>query len=334
MSPLTIVFFGSGPFALPSLERLLQLGNQRPGVHVAHIVTRPDRPAGRGRSIRPTPVRQRARELGVEALAPESANDPSFLERLMAQHAPDLFIVADYGEFLRKRFRELPRIGSFNLHGSLLPKHRGAAPVAYAITGGDTVTGVTLFRIEKELDSGPIVDAIEVPIGMAETAGELEDRLAQAAADLLERAIDRFVSGAFTESPQDHAAASLAPKLTKAQGQVDWGAPADAIHNTVRAMTPWPGAYSFLRRRTDEHDERVRLHTVAVLDTEPTQGSSPGTVLEVTDDALVVACGRGRAAIMTLQRSGKQPLPAAAFVRGSPIAPGDFFTTKPARTGN
>lgn len=333
MSPLTIVFFGSGPFALPSLERLLQLGGQRSDVHVAEIVTRPDRPAGRGRSLCPTPVRERAKKLGVEALTPESANDPLFLQS-MAQHAPDLFIVADYGEFLRKQFRDLPRIGSFNLHGSLLPKHRGAAPVAYAIANGDTVTGVTFFRIEKELDSGPIVDTVELAIRANDTAGELEDRLAEAAADLLERAIEQFVGGTFTESPQDHSVASLAPKLTKAQGQVGWGASADAIHNLVRAMTPWPGAYSFLRHRTDEREERVRLHEVAVLGPESPEGSSPGTVLEVTDDAIVVACGSGRLAVLRLQRPGKQRLPVSAFVRGFPVAPGDFFTTKPAGSGN
>ncbi len=316
---MKIVFFGSGPFALPALELL---GKGPFGHELVRVVSRPDRPQRRGRQVVPMPVRARAIELGLPCDAPESANDPTFLDSL-ATLAPDIFLVADYGEMLRKQLRALPGIGVFNLHGSLLPRWRGAAPIVHSILAGDTETGVTLFRIEKGLDSGPIVDAARVEIGDRETAGELEARLARIAAGLLERNLVAFSEGTFRETPQEEAIATHAPKVEKADAAISWATPALDIANRVRALNPWPGAFSFLG---PERTTLLRARAVEVL--EP-GNMAPGTIESVRKDGFRVRCGRGAIEVLQLQREGKALLDAAAYLRGKALKAGDRFSSTP-----
>ena len=319
---LKIIVLGSGPFAVPMLERLIDICGSESDYELVSVVTRPDRPSGRGRKTQPTPVRQRAEERGLLVEAPESANGDEFLQTLSTR-APDLLLVADYGEFLGKRLRELPRIGTYNLHASLLPRHRGAAPVAHAIRAGDTRSGVTLFRLVREMDAGPIVSSSSVDILPAETAGELEERLALVAARLFVDTLPTLRSGNFVEARQDADRATLAPKLTKEMGRVDWHAPVARVHDHVRAMNPWPGAHSTLRTPEDGLD--LRLWRSRVLETPISGDDYPGQVSGVTEHGFSVRCGDADLEILELQRPGKARMNARSFLRGFPMAPGDGF---------
>jgi methionyl-tRNA formyltransferase len=318
-----VVFFGSGTFAVPALE-LLHGRSPRHPLRLA--VTRPDRPAGRGRKLLPTPVRLRAAELGVACEAPDSANDPGFLDRLERVGA-DLFIVADYGEMLRKRLREAPSIGTFNLHASLLPAYRGAAPVVHALLAGEEETGVTLFRVEKGLDTGPIVGSARTGIAPLETAGELEERLARLAAGLLDASLDAFAAETFRETPQDERLATRAPKLEKRAGAVDWSLAPRALVNFVRALNPWPGAFSFLLGKDGRPERTVFLR---VKEAAPGgEDLPPGTVIDVRGDGFTVRAGGGAVEVLEVQREGKAPLRAAEYLRGRPLRPGDVFAAGP-----
>ncbi|MBI4604300.1 MAG: methionyl-tRNA formyltransferase [Planctomycetes bacterium] len=333
---MRVAFFGSGRFALPVLERLHALSGRH---ELARVVTRPDRPRGRRLQLVPTPVKARAAELGLPCDAPESANDPGYVDAL-ARVAPEIIIVADYGEMIRKRLRELPPIGVFNLHASLLPRHRGAAPIAHALLEGDAETGVTLFRIERGLDTGPVVDSVRCPVGELETAGELEARLAVLAADLLERNLDAFAGGTFRETPQDERLATLAPKLEKSAGAIRWEAPAARLANFIRALNPWPGAYSFLQATEATEataateaaaaaaggSERTIFLRSRAVEPGPGAALAPGTVESVRKDGFRVRCGSGSLEVLEVQREGKAPLDAAAYLRGRRLRPGDRFS--------
>jgi len=320
---MSVLFLGSGPFALPALEAMVRAG-ERPVL----VVTRPDRPGGRGRKPLPTPVREAASALGLAVEVPATVNDAAAIERLKTLD-PEVAIVADYGEILRAPFLALPRVGTFNLHASLLPRHRGAAPVAAAILAGDGETGVTLFRIQKGLDDGPMVDRIATPIGPIETAGELEARLAQLAAELLLSNLPRLRSGRFTEAPQDASRATPAPKLPPGMGSIDWSRPADAVARFIRALSPRPGAFSFLFRGDSPAPPRIKLlRAQAVADSSPVT-SPPGTVSRVAKHGFRVAAGGGEVEVLDLQPPGKGPQASSAFLRGHPVAPGDRFAPFP-----
>ena len=328
-SVLRIAFFGSGEFALPVVRRLASLGNDASLVQaeMVGLYTRPPRRAGRGKKIRPTPVAALAADLGLQVEAPESANSPETLAALASLEL-DFILVADYGEFLGKRFRELPRIGAFNLHGSLLPKHRGAAPVAYALLAGEQTTGVTLFRIERTLDSGPIVGKCALEIGPEETAGELETRLSEIAADLFMDTLPSVAAGTHEETPQDPAGVTLAPKLTKEEARMDWTQSAEKLTRATRAYNPWPGAYSFLARGSKAPERTTFLRLRPITD----HGGQPGVVVRADKSGLIVACGNGAVEILEVQRAGKAPLPAVEFLRGSRLVVGDRFVTNPEAT--
>jgi methionyl-tRNA formyltransferase len=320
---MSLVFLGSGPFAVPALEALAR-GPSRPSL----VVTRPDRPGGRGLRTIPTPVRERAAALGLKVEAPASANEAAFLEKLKAL-APEVILVADYGEMLREPLRSIPRIGIFNLHGSLLPRHRGAAPVPAAILAGDSETGVTLFRIAKGLDSGPVVARIATPIGPLETAGGLEDRLARLAADLLDSTLANLLSGNFAEEQQRDDLATPAPKLPKGAGAIEWSLAAQAVVNFIRAMSPRPGAFTFLRREASDPSrppDRIRILRAQPAQPDPSRApSAPGTITLVEKQRFQVAAGAGEIEPMEIQPAGKGVMPAAEYLRGSRLKPGDRF---------
>jgi methionyl-tRNA formyltransferase len=325
---LRCVLFASGPFALPALERLATVSGKEGAPRLELVVSRPARPGGRGRRPNPTPVERRAAELGLPRATPASANDRAFLVELGARDA-DLFMVADYGEFLGRRLRELPRIGAYNLHASLLPRYRGAAPVAHAILNGEATTGVTLFRIVRDMDAGPVVATVETAILPGETTEDLEARLALLAADLLEATLPELAAGTFTERPQDEAYATRAPCLEKSQGAIDWRCSAVEVSRRVRAMHPWPGAFSFLERVSAPGTARERLRLLEVGDAGSTAPATapPGTIVAVAVDHFSVACGQGVVDVTKLQRSGRAPLAVAAFLRGFPLAVGDAFVS-------
>jgi methionyl-tRNA formyltransferase len=279
----------------------------------------------------PTPVGERAIALGLPLEAPPTVRDPEFLERLRSLR-PEVIIVADYGEILREEFISLASTGAFNLHGSLLPRHRGASPVAAALLAGDSETGVSLFRITRGLDEGPVVDRAATPIKPLETAGELEDRLAGIAAELLSRNLDRLFSGTFSEEPQRNDLATMAPKLPRGIGAIDWQLPPAALENFIRALSPRPGAFSFLLQST-RSPCRIRILLAREFQGESggkadSPGTlSPGTVSSVDREGFRVACGGGEIEILRIQRAGKPAMKTADFLRGCVISPGDRFTS-------
>jgi len=271
------------------------------------------------------PVAARALELRIPCERPETVNDPAHVESLRAL-APDLFVVADYGEIIKKAVRDLPRIGTFNLHASLLPRYRGAAPVAHALLRGERTTGVALFRLVARLDAGPIVDVESTAVEPLETAGELEARLSSIAAHLLKRNLPRFQEGSFPEEPQDEALATHAPKLTKAQGSIDWSLGPLPLTNLVRALNPWPIAWSFLLS-PGKRPERTAFLRVRPGPPDPTLSDvgPPGTVAAPGRGGLRLRCRGGTVDVLELQREGSRPVDAAAYLRGRPLGPEDRF---------
>ena len=318
---MKIVFLGSGPFAVPSLERLHRLSGTYP---LARVISRPDQVAGRGNKLRPTPVRVWAREMGLRCDVPATTADPAYLDELRELGA-SLFVVADYGEILRPEFCAVPPIGTFNLHGSLLPKFRGAAPIQYAILAGEKQSGVTLFRVERKLDSGPIVDRTAVDILPLESAGELEERLAVLAADLLERNLAAFAGGTFSEVTQNHELATRAPKIEKAASLIDWTADAESVSAAVRAYNPSPGAFSFLCRDGKVPERTVFTRVRPTDEAGETSHAKSGSIEVVTKKRFCVICGRGAVEVEKLQRQGKSEMAAAAYLQGRRLRDGDYF---------
>jgi len=317
---MKVALLASGPFAIPALEALHEGG---PDFELRAVISRPDRPAGRGRQLRPNPVKSRAIELGIDCLTPGSVNTPEFHEELEPS-PPDIFIVADYGEILTEETLSLPTLGSFNLHASILPAYRGAAPVVHAVLGGDVETGVTLFRIERGLDSGPVVGCSRIAIDPQETAGELEARLSALSATLLLEQLPLLAAGAAVEASQDEALATRAPKLKKADGLIDWHHRAAAVNDLVRAMNPWPLAHGFF------HPLEGKATRLSILRSAPREeeagGKTPGVVCDVDAESFSVSCSRGALRVLELQREGKPAMDAGSYLRGNPVAPGDRFS--------
>lgn len=305
--PLRIVFFGTPEFALPTLDAL-----EGAGWPPAWVVTQPDRPAGRGRQLQVSPVGRWAESRGIPTLKPLKVRAPEVLDRistLFPDGPPDVAVVVAFGQIFPQALLDLPRFGCINLHASLLPKYRGAAPIQAAIAAGETVTGNTTMQMEAGLDSGPILLQEELAIGPSETAGELFPRLAAAGGGLMVRTLERRVRGDLVPRPQDPALATYAPRLTRESGQVDWSLAAAEIGCRLRAYTPWPGLASVLRGRP------VKLVKGGVLP--EATGAAPGTVLGLREGRLAVAAGNGSVfGVELLQRPDKPARSAADFVNG------------------
>lgn len=307
-----VIFFGSPAFALPSLDALAA-SELRPAL----VVTQPDRPAGRGRRTRPTPVRERAEALGIPVRILESFRAGDALEALRALE-PDFFAVVSFGRIFPAEALAIPRRACVNAHASLLPAWRGASPINAAIVAGDAVTGVTTMEMAAELDAGPTYLRETLPIDPAENAGELSDRLALLGAPLLLRTLRAIAREGLRPVPQDAAAATKAPLLRKADGLVPWGRSAAAVHDHIRGMNPWPGSHAW-----------VRGARIKILRSAPVAGgrgeAAPGTILEARGDAIVVACAPGAVRLVELQAEGRNPLVASEFLRGFPLAEGDVL---------
>ena len=316
---MKVALLASGPFAIPALEALHAGG---PDFELCDVISRPDRPAGRGRQLRPNPVKSRALELGLDCRTPASVNTAEFCRELEAR-TPDAFIVADYGEILKEEVLALPPLGSFNLHASILPAYRGAAPVVHALLGGEAETGVTLFRIELGLDSGPVLACSRTTIGPAETAAELEGRLSMLSAELLLEQLPLIAGGETVEAVQDETRATLAPKLKKSDGLIDWNRPPAGVHDLVRAMNPWPLAHGFFVPLQGKA-KRVSILRSAPCDKDASF-SDPGVVCGVDAESFSISCSGGALRILELQREGKPAMDTSAYMRGNPVEPGDRF---------
>jgi methionyl-tRNA formyltransferase len=312
VSGLRIVFFGTPEFALPTLDALLASPHT-----VVGVVTQPDRPRGRGQKLSDAPVKARAVAAGLSLLQPERLKDPAFLESFAGWRA-DLGVVAAYGKILTDVVLATPRLGMINVHGSLLPRYRGAAPVHRAIIAGETSTGVTIMRVVKALDAGPMLAKDQRAIRPDETSDEVERDLARLGSRLLVAVVDQLARGHSQETLQDDAASTYAPRLTKDDGAIDWGWPAVRVHNLIRGLHPWPHAFSFLGGR------RFILRRSSV---EPsTETTLPGTIVEADGDRLLIATGDGHLRVVEIQAEGKRPMGAREFLAGHRLTAGDRFT--------
>jgi methionyl-tRNA formyltransferase len=310
---MRIVFFGTPPFAVPTLQTLLGSSHT-----VCGVVTQPDRPRGRGQRVSESPVKALAAARGLPLLQPDRLRDPAFADALRAWR-PDLGVVAAYGRLIPEAILALPPHGMINVHASLLPKYRGAAPVQRAIIDGETETGVTIMRMEKMLDAGPMLARVKRPIGPDETADVVERDLAVLGADLLLDVVGRIERGTAPEELQDFMCCSYAPKVTKEEGAIDWTLPASYIHNRVRGLYPWPHAYTFL--------EGARVIVLKTRVEPAPTAAPPGTVVDVSREAIHVATGHeGRIAIEQVQLEGGRPMAVRDFLAGHRIVPGIAFT--------
>lgn len=331
------VYMGTAAIACPSLARLLDW----PGAEVVGVVTQPDRPAGRHLRLQASPVKQLAVARGIPVLQPERVRDPGFVEALRGWD-PDLIVVMAFGQILPPAVLGLPRHGCVNLHASLLPKYRGAAPIQWALVHGETMTGVTLMLMDEGMDTGPILAQRALAIGPDETAGRLHDRLAELAADLLVESLPDYLGGRLVPRPQPVEGVSYAPRLRKEHGRIDWNLSAVEIERRIRAFDPWPGAFTWWRPvgRAEGSEEgagkgaaeagrregcMVKIWRAVVVEGR----GVPGEVLAVEPDGVVVACGQGGLRIGEIQREGGRRLPMADFLAGHRIRPGDRFESVP-----
>lgn len=313
---MRVVMMGTGPFAVPSLEALYASPHE-----VLCLFTRPARPIHGKSQAEANPMRELALARGTRVHDPESINTPH-CRAVLASYRPDVLVVCDYGQILKPEVLEIARHGGVNLHASLLPKYRGAAPINWAIYHGESETGDTVIHMSPRVDAGPAIARASTPIGPDETAAELEPRLAQLGAPLVLEALATIEAGTALPIAQDPALATRAPRLTKEMGKVDWTRAATDLRNQVRALQPWPKTYTFWQRPSGE-PLRVILDKVHV---EPqATPAEPGTVLEAQGERLVVATGAGGLRIEALQPAGKRVLSAGEFLRGYPVRPGQRF---------
>jgi methionyl-tRNA formyltransferase len=302
------VFFGTPGWAVPSLDALLGAG-----IEVRAVVTNPDRPAGRGMDVQAPPVKRRAEASGVEVLQPVRARDPWLAGRL-TELAPDVVVVVAYGKILPAALLAIPRHGFVNVHFSLLPRYRGAAPVQRALMDGVRTTGVSIFVLTEGMDEGPLLATRAVEVAPDETAGDLGARLADLGARLLPGTLDDYVAGRLEPVPQDHAAATYAPKLTADDARVDWSQGAARVGDLVRALNPAPGAWTTFR------GARLKLLAVALRNRELAPGE-----LEVSDAEAFAGTGDGAVALVSLQPAGKRAMGGAEWARGARPGPGERF---------
>jgi methionyl-tRNA formyltransferase len=297
---------GTADFACPSLAAL----DDASGIEVAAVVTQPDRPKGRQLASHPPPIKLEAEARHLTVHQPELLRSKTeFLKRL----APELIVVAAYGQILPQTVLKLPTHGCLNVHGSLLPAYRGAAPIQRALLDGREETGITIMLMDAGLDTGPIVSKKTTPIAPHENAQMLHDRLAKIGADLLLKTIPGYVTGEFRPKPQDETLATHAAKITRDMGRIDWSSSAVLLWNQARAFSPWPGLYTHLQSK------RLKL-----LEVEPEDADclTPGVVCQANEDGIVVSCGEGALRITRLQKEGAKPLTPAEFLAGTPLPPG------------
>jgi methionyl-tRNA formyltransferase len=305
---MRIVFMGTPDFAVPSLEALLRSDNQ-----VVGVVTQPDRPKGRGQHLMPPPVKLVAERAGIPVLQPLKIRTPEFLAALSAWK-PELITVTAFGRILHAPILQLPPRGCVNVHGSLLPKYRGAAPVQWAVINGETETGITTMLMDEGMDTGPMLLQEKLAILPEDTASTLAPRLAELGGRLLVETIARLKAGTLTPQKQDEAQATMAPLLKKEDGLMDWTMEAQALANRVRGLSPWPGAYTFLGAE--------RWNIWKAVPNAAASTDKPGTIVTMTKQSIIVATGHGLLEILEIQTASSKRMPVAQFLTGHRVAAG------------
>ena len=312
---MKVVFMGTPDFAVPSLEAIIVAGTD-----LQLVITQPDRPRGRKGKPQPPPVKVAAVANGIPVLQPESVNSEDTIEKL-DNLQPDVVVVVAFGQILGKRIIQTARIACINVHASLLPRYRGPAPIPAAILNGDDVTGVTVQKMVRKIDAGDIIRQRPISIGPDEAAGELSARLADLGAAVLVEVLQDTKAGRATFEPQDDSRATFAPMLKKSDGAINWQRSAECIARHVRAMTPWPGAFTFLARGK----RPLRIAVTKATSAEKAAAGEPGEVVEVSRDCFAVKAGRGIVVVHELQPAGKKQMSASEFVRGYRLQGGEHF---------
>jgi methionyl-tRNA formyltransferase len=315
MTPLRIIFMGTAELSRVSLEKL----SADSRFQIAAVVTQPDKPRGRQLHLTPSPVKVLAEQLNLRVLQPPRARDEKFIAELR-ELKPDLIVVVAYGQILPQGILDLPPHGCVNIHTSLLPKHRGAAPIQRAIASGDAETGVTIMKMDAGLDTGPVLSTRRTPILPADDSQILHDRLARIGAELLVETIPDYVAGKTPPQPQPAEGSSYAAKIKKEDGQIDWNLPAAQIWNRLRAFTPWPGAFTYLH--AEPRPQLLKIWKAEVIET----NGPAGTVLSAGKTGIVVGCGGNALRILELQREGGRRMNAAGFLAGHPLERGEKFS--------
>jgi len=314
---MRIVFAGSGTFGLPSLRALVEGGQEVP-----LIVTQPDRPSGRGQAVRQGPVKWFAREQSIPILQPEDINAADAVARIR-EARPDLLLVISFGQKVGPALLGMPRFGAVNLHGSLLPKYRGAAPINRALIQGELETGLSVISMTDEIDAGDILGQRATPIDPNETAGDLHERLSKLGARLVSEVVRDLLLEEVERRRQNETQATLAPRLRKSDGQVDWTRTAQEVHNRIRGVTPWPGAFTSLAAAGRKPP--LRLGIDRAVFSPAVVKAEPGTLIACGPEGVDVATGRGAVRLLQLTPAGKRSMTAADFLHGHPLKPGMRF---------
>lgn len=304
---MRIVFMGTPDFSVPTLEALVKGGHE-----VVAVVTQPDKPKGRGKAILMTPVKEKALELSIPVYQPVKVREPEFLD-ILRQLAPEVIVVVAFGQLLPKEILTLPRYGCVNVHASLLPKYRGAAPIQWAVIDGEAVSGVTTMLMDEGLDTGDMLEVKEIPLDEKETGGSLFDKLSLLGGELILSTLDKLEKGTAVRTPQGEAQTCYAKMLKKSMGEIDWTMDAVKIERLIRGLNPWPSAYTSLNGKT------VKIWAADVKKGD--RKGHPGTVC-VTKDSLLVECGQDLLSVKELQLEGKKRMDIASFLRGFPVEDG------------
>lgn len=309
---MRIVFMGTPEFAIPSLDMLV-----KEGYDVVAVVTQPDKPKGRGNKMCPPPVKEYAIEHGIEVLQPDKVKTEEFAEKIKEIN-PDLLVTAAYGKILPKSVLDIPKFGCINVHGSLLPKYRGAAPIQWSIINGEKVTGITTMYTDVGMDTGDMLVKAEIEITEDMTAGELHDKLSVLGADVLKETLLKLKAGTLERIPQSDSEATYAPMMTKEIGCIDWTKSSREIHNLVRGTNPWPGAY------TSYDGKKMKVWMTSVI-SEDENNSKAGTILKVGKDGIVVACGLGKLNIKEIQFDNSRRMTVEEYICGHKIGEGEIL---------
>ncbi len=309
---MRVIFMGTPDFATGTLEEIVLAGHE-----VVGVVTQPDKPKGRGKNLMPTPVKEVAMKYNLPVYQPKKVREPEFVEVLRGLK-PDVMVVAAFGQIISKEILEMPKYGCINVHASLLPAYRGAAPIQWAVINGDKESGVTIMQMDEGIDTGDMIEKVVIPIAEDETGGSLFDKLSQAGAKLCVKVLQDLEDGkAVREKQPEESTTPYARMIDKKMGAIDWEKPAKEIEQLIRGLNPWPSAYTRLQGKT------LKIWKAEVL-LEHSQ-EAPGQITEVTKDSIVVQTGQGRLKILELQLEGKKRMDAASFLRGYALKEGESF---------
>ena len=309
---MRIVFMGTPDFSVPALKALVEAGHE-----VAAVVTQPDRPRGRGKELQMTPVKVQALAYGIPVYQPEKVKDPAFVE-ILRNLQPEVIVVIAFGQILSRDILDLPPYGCINIHASLLPKYRGAAPIQWAVIDWEKETGVTTMMMDVGLDTGDMLEKTVIPLDPKETGGSLFDKLSQAGGPLILSTLEKLKAGTAVRTPQTDEDSTYAKMLTKSLGQIDWSMEAAAIERLIRGLNPWPSAYTFV------HGKTLKIWDADVLK-ESSDGAAPGQIIRTDPHSLIVAAGEALLSIRELQLEGKKRMDVETFLRGYTIEKGEIL---------